>query len=106
MLARLARPRQPKRDLGFRAFWTASAAPVIAAAAASPAPTRFAVFFIWATLRLRCAFLTAAETDLLVAVARLDAARLAFVATRPAFVAAFSSLVFIRTSGSVACGCA
>jgi hypothetical protein len=82
-----------------RDFRTASAAPVIAAAAAKPTPTFFAALFTFAIFRLRCCFLTMALTAL-VAERVIDFAPfLASLATLVAFFVALRNLEVIRSSG-------
>lgn len=87
------------KRFGFRAFCTASAAPVTAAAVTTTAPTRFAAFATLAILRLRCCFFTRAETAFVALLVSADARFVAADATRPAFFAALRTRVFIRTSG-------
>ena len=90
--------------LAFRTLWIATAALVAAAAAPTTAAICFAAFFIRATFRLRCCFLSVSETALLAALVKSDAARVALDAIRLAFFAVFCSRVFVfisRTSGVV-----
>jgi hypothetical protein len=87
------------KRFGFRAFRTASAAPVTAAAVATTAPTRFAALATLAIFRLRCCFFTRAVTAFVALFVSTDALFVAADATRPAFFAALRTRVFIRTSG-------
>jgi hypothetical protein len=73
------------RERGFRAFCTARAAPVTAAAAATATPTCLAAFATFAIFRFRCCFLTIEVTAFVAARVMLVALFEASLATRDAF---------------------